>query len=171
MLTVSRADIESGTRENAPREVGVSRFSPCSHGGSPSSTVGAVCPGTWRSNTAGRTINPIGCRLLQPDLVRRRVAVHRTFAPFLAAACAPSLTVVSPQSSCQISLLRRGQSEPRLVAVGDSRGKRPPETEPNDVVPAVAGVPDAEGRAEEPRIEVPSAAANDTVTTAAGCPS
>src|SRR5262249_22451390 len=69
------------------------------------------------------------------------------------------------------TLLARGQSEPRLVAVGDSRGKRPPKTEPNDVVPAVAGVPDAEGRAEEPRIEVPGAAANDTVTTAAGCPS
>ena len=62
-------------------------------------------------------------------------------------------------------------SEPRLVAVGDSRDKRPPETEPNDVVPAVGGVPEAEGRAEEPRIEVPGTAANDTVTTAVGCPS
>ena len=58
-----------------------------------------------------------------------------------------------------------------LVITGDSRGKRPPETEPNDVVPVVGGVPEAEGRAEEPRIEVPGTAANDTVTTAAGCPS
>ena len=57
------------------------------------------------------------------------------------------------------------------MITGDSRGKRPPETEPNDVVPAVGGVPEAEGRAEEPRIEVPGTAANDTVTTAAGCPS
>ena len=63
------------------------------------------------------------------------------------------------------------QSEPRLVAVGDSRGRRPPETEPNDVVSGVGGVPEAEGRAEEPRIEVPGTAANDTVTTAVGCPS
>jgi hypothetical protein len=46
-----------------------------------------------------------------------------------------------------------------------------PETEPNDVVPAVGGVPDAEGRTEKPRIEAPGAAENDTVTTAAGCPS
>jgi hypothetical protein len=54
--------------------------------------------------------------------------------------------------------------EPRLSR--DSRGKRPPDTEPNDVVPAV---PEAEGRAEEARIEVPGTAANDPVTPPAGC--
>src|SRR5262249_40291021 len=53
----------------------------------------------------------------------------------------------------------------------DSGGKRPPKTEPNDVLPSVDGVPEAEGGAEEPRREVTSAAAKATVTTPAGCPS
>ena len=46
----------------------------------------------------------------------------------------------------------------------DSRGKRPPDTETEIVVPDAGGVPAAVGRAEVLRIDEPGTAANDTAT-------